>query len=158
MDINASNKLRCIKNTNEKRDGKEIKDIIIDGISEWISKNEADSNFYNEDWNALQFISSLNNETNDSNQSDLDTIKNLILSGATLSHQTESKIVPSVSSLHIAVSQERLDIINQFIKIKCDMNLSDQHGFTPLHYAVLKRNEELVLLLVSGMVEMKNRM
>ena len=117
-------------------------EAIEKSVFQWIDNNSAESCFPNEDWSPLQFISSLDHVS--------DAAGTLIATSANCNHQSSSRAVPSLTSLHIAVSKGRIDIVNQLIKANCNVNLEDQYGFTALHYAVIKRANEIILLLLNN--------
>ena len=142
------------------------KKTMVDGdvqtaLSRWVSERGPSQLFPNEDWNSLQLLVSLNH-------ADAESVRYLLsysaaAAGASTSpaaaaaipskvevnYQSRNLAIPSCSALHIAIAGERLSIVEQLIKSKCDVNIQDQWGFTPLHYAVVKRNKEIVLLLTS---------
>jgi ankyrin repeat protein len=117
-------------------------ECVYKSVSQWLGKNASDSCFVNEDWNALQLIASLSDE--------IEILNSIIDSGANLNHQSDGIAVPCITPLHIAISNENINITKHLIKSNCDVNILDQHGFTPLHYAVLKRNKDLVILLIDN--------
>lgn len=111
-------------------------------VMKWVEDNSPDSCFPHEDWNPLQFLSSL--------EDDSGLVGTILNAGANVNRSSSGCCTPSLSSLHIAVSRGRLDVVDQLIKFKCDLNVQDQWGFTALHYAVLKRNTKLILTLTSN--------
>ena len=111
-------------------------------VVKWVDDNSPDTCFPHEDWNPLQFLSSLEDES--------DLLSTVLTSGANVNRSNSGCCTPSLSSLHIAVSRGRLDVVEQLIKFKCDLNVQDQWGFTALHYAVLKRCTKLILLLTTN--------
>lgn len=117
-------------------------DPLRNTVLKWINSRFSDSCFPHEDWNPLQLLSSLDNE------SDLASV--IISAGHDLNYAATERVTPSLSPLHIAVSTGRYDIVDQLIKFKCDVNLQDKYGFTALHYAVVKQNIEMILLLIAG--------
>ena len=54
-----------------------------------------------------------------------------------------------VSALHIAVRAGHVDIVKLLI-VHGDVNRPDQWGFSPLHYATIARNKEIVNILLSN--------
>jgi Ankyrin repeats (3 copies)/SAM domain (Sterile alpha motif) len=120
----------------------ESNDPLRNTVLKWIDSRFSDGCFPHEDWNPLQLLSSLDNESD---------LASLIMSaGYDLNCATMGRVTPSLSPLHIAVSTGRHDIVDQLIKFKCDVNLQDKYGFTALHYAVVKRNNEMILQLIAG--------
>jgi Ankyrin repeats (3 copies)/SAM domain (Sterile alpha motif) len=117
-------------------------DPLRNTVLKWIDSRFSDCCFPHEDWNPLQLLSSLDCE------SDLASV--IMSAGYDLNRATTGHVTPSLSPLHIAVSTGRYDIVDQLIKFKCDLNLQDKYGFTALHYAVVKRNNEMILLLIAG--------
>lgn len=110
--------------------GKEILDSIGGDI---------DKSYPNDDWNALQLACSLG---------DNDVTKHILSEGANSDVQFKSSVVPRVTPLHIACRFGHIDIVKQLLPY-ADTNKQDQWGFTPLHYATVTRNKDLVLLLLS---------
>lgn len=119
-----------------------IVDPLHSTVLKWIDSRFSDGCFPHEDWNPLQLVSSLDNESN--------LARIIMAAGYDFNCTIAGRITPSLSPLHIAVSTGRYDIVDQLIKFKCDINLQDQYGFTALHYAVLKRNNEIIHLLIAG--------
>lgn len=120
----------------------EIMDAVEKSLQRWIDLNSPDSCFPNEDWIPSQFMSSLDQDS--------DAARNIISSTADCNRQSTGCAVPSLTSLHIAVSKGRMDIVDQLIKAKCNVDIEDQHGLTALHYAVVRRNADMILLLTTG--------
>ena len=115
---------------------------VRNSVMKLVEDNSPDSCFPHENWNSLQFLSSLDDDS--------DLLKILLTAGANVNRSSSGCCNPSVSSLHIAVSRGKLDAVEQLIKFKCDLNVQDQWGFTALHYAVLKRSTKLILLLTTN--------
>lgn len=127
---------------------KEMGEAIEKSVFNWIDVNSPDSCFPNEEWDPLQLLSSIDYVSDAAMviiASRLD--RNGHCNGQS-SGQTSTRVVPCITPLHIAVTRGRIDIIDQLIKANCDVNIEDQHGFTALHYAVTKRNSEVILLLI----------
>ena len=127
----------------------EIAGIKVDATSaiersvlRWCELNSPDSCFLNEDWTSSQFISSLDHGS--------DALSEIVSSSADCNRQSSGCAVPSLTSLHIAVSKGRIDIVDQLIKANCNIDIMDQYGFTALHYAVVKRNTDIILLLTAS--------
>jgi ankyrin repeat protein len=71
---------------------------------------------------------------------------------------TRSYVVPKLSPLHLAVYSNNIELIST-LAAKADINFQDQLGFTALHYATMRRNKDIVLLLLdlgaSAIIESK---
>jgi len=71
---------------------------------------------------------------------------------------TKSYVVPKLSPLHLAVYSNNIELIST-LAAKANINFQDQLGFTPLHYATMRRNKDIVLLLLdlgaSAIIESK---
>jgi ankyrin repeat protein len=119
-------------------------DCVHKSVSQWLGNNAPDSCFINEEWNALQLIASL------TLTDEIEILDDVIVAGANVNHQNKGFSVPCITPLHIAISNENINITKHLIKSNCDVNILDQYGFTALHYAVLKRNKDLVILLINN--------
>ena len=139
-------------------------------FSTWVGERGPSQLFPNEDWNALQYLVSLDQASAESVRFLLSYASSSSAAAAAASssssaaaaamaasrskvevnYRSRSNAVPSCTALHIAVAGDRVGLAEQLIKAKCDVNLQDQWGFTPLHYAVVKRSKELVLLLTAN--------
>jgi len=146
-------------------------------FSAWVGEHGPGQLFPNEDWNALQYLVSLDQASaesvrfllsyassstaavaataaaapsSSSSSASAAAIAAATRSKADVNYRSRSGATPSCTALHIAVAGERVRLAEQLIKSKCDVNVEDQWGFTPLHYAVVKRSKELVLLLTAN--------
>ena len=99
-----------------------------------------DSLYPHDDWNPLQFSVSVGNT---------DAVRILLSEGAEVNYQSASKAIPQVSALHIAVRAGHVDIVKLLI-VHGDVNRPDQWGFSPLHYATIARNKEIVNILLGN--------
>ena len=120
-------------------------EIVERNVFRWIDENSPDSSFPNEDWDPLQLLSSIDHVS--------DAVRVLVssrLDNFSINRRSSSRAVPSLTALHIAVMKGRIDIIDQLIKVNCDVNTEDQYGFTALHYAVINRNNDVILLLIAA--------
>ena len=120
----------------------EAMSAVETSVLRWNELNSPDSCFPNEDWTSSQFISSLDHGS--------DSLSEIISSSTDCNRQSSGCAVPSLTSLHIAVSKGRIDIVHQLIKANCNIDIMDQYGFTALHYAVVKRNTDIILLLTAS--------
>ena len=59
---------------------------------------------------------------------------------------TDDDAVPRLSTLHIAAYRGHTHLISSYPEI---IDVADQFGFTPLHYAVIRRQKPIVETLLS---------
>ena len=129
---------------------RDMGEAVEKSVFNWIDINSPDSCFPNEEWDPLHLLSSIDHVS--------DAARVIISSHVDRNGhcygqskgQSSSHAVPCITPLHIAVTRGRIDIIDQLIKANCDINVEDHHGFTALHYAVTKRNSEIILLLIGA--------
>lgn len=81
---------------------------------------------------------------------DVEITKYLLGCGVDANTQGQTTATPQVTALHIAVRGGYLEIV----KLLCDytnidINRPDQYGFTPIVYAIIARNKEIILYLTS---------
>jgi hypothetical protein len=99
-----------------------------------------DSLYPYDDWTPLQFSASVG---------ELDAMKVLLSEGAEVNYQSATKAIPQITALHIAVRAGHLDLVKLLVK-HADVNRQDQWGFTPVHYATIHRNQEMVKILLDN--------
>ena len=54
------------------------------------------------------------------------------------------------TALHIAVNKQHLNVISTLIRLGCHVSLQDINGDTPLHGAILRKNDSIVDLLIKS--------
>ena len=60
-----------------------------------------------------------------------------------------SQQVKEIRSMYSGCNEHKhLQIMNELIRLGADVNAHDIYGFTPLHYAVLERNEGMITVLL----------
>lgn len=91
-----------------------------------------------EDWNELQYACSIEN---------LDGVKAILHGGIDANWAMESNAVPQTTPLHIACRTGNIELV-KLLMPHCNINRPDQLGFTPLHYATVARQKDLVLFLL----------
>jgi Ankyrin repeats (3 copies) len=124
-----------------------LKRLTID----WAVQNGSGTALPNEYWNPIQFLCSLDDDD--------DSVKYLLSEAGSkvdVNSQVKSRASPTATALHIAVCQENARIVQKLIRMKCDVNIEDQWGFTALHYAVVRRNKDLVSLLIANGAAVKS--
>jgi hypothetical protein len=99
-----------------------------------------DSLYPHDDWSPLQYSASIG---------EIDALKVLLSEGAEVNYQSATKAIPQITALHIAVRAGHVDII-KILVMHGDVNRQDQWGFSPLHYATIARNKEVVSLLLNN--------
>lgn len=92
------------------------------------SPESSSKRFENEDWTPLQLAASLG------------------LPSTAQGLPADDTSVPKLSTLHIAAYRGHTHLIQANAEI---IDLQDQFGFTPLHYAVLRRHKPIVEALLS---------
>jgi len=98
--------------------------------------------FPNDDFTPLILAASLG---------DVATMRLLLGSGGVDSNwQGSNAIIPQVTALHVGVRCGFADVVKLLlIQTDAQVNRQDQWGFTPLHYAIVTRNKDIVLLLTN---------
>lgn len=124
--------------------------IINPGVNPSITT----SVFPNDDFTPLLLATSLG---------DVSTIQLLLNSsgGVDINWQGSNSVIPQVTALHIGVRCGFTEVVKLLLmQPDIDVNRQDQWGFTPLHYAIITRNKDIVLLLTnhgcSSTIESKN--
>ena len=81
---------------------------------------------------------------------DIEITKYLLGCSVDANTQGLTSATPQLTALHIAVRGGCLDIVKLLCEYtSIDINRQDQYGFTPLIYAVIARNKEIILYLTS---------
>jgi hypothetical protein len=120
-------------------------------IVTWSDRVHIDSLYPQDDWNPLLYASSV---------SEVEATRYLLSEGADVNFQTQGKVIPQLTALHIAVRAGNLEMV-KLLTHQCDPNRQDQWGFTPIHYATISRNKDIVAYLLSNgasaTIESKNK-
>lgn len=129
-------------------------------LNHWAqSADDKNKEYYNDDFNPLQMACAIGSE---------DVVNYLMDEGCevnltetpdiTVPAPAKSYVLPKLSPLHLAVYSNNIELISVLAE-KADINFQDQLGFTALHYATLRRNKDIVLLLLdlgaSAIIESK---
>ena len=110
-----------------------------------------DSLYPEDDWSPLQFACSVG---------DIDAVRLLLSEGADVNYRSRSMAIPQISSLHIAVRCGHLEIVKLLVMHARDgINLTDQFGFTPVHYAAVLGDKDILqhLLNYGGISDVKSK-
>lgn len=102
--------------------------------------DDLDVCYSHDHWNALQLACGTD---------DVEVARHLLAEGADANRQHKSMAIPRVTPLHIACRVGDLDLVKLLLP-HADINIQDQWGFTPLHYAVVARKKDVVLHLLSN--------
>jgi hypothetical protein len=120
-------------------------------IVTWSDRVHIDALYTQDDWNPLLYSASVG---------ELEAARYLLSEGADVNFQTQGKVIPQLTALHIAARAGNLEMI-KLLTPQCDPNRQDQWGFTPIHYATIARNKEIVSYLLSNgasaTIESKNK-
>jgi hypothetical protein len=120
------------------------RNTLLESIADWAEDSTIKDSLYPyDDWNPLLIAASIG---------DIELLKILLGNGANVNFQnSSSSIIPQVSALHIVVKSCIIEAINLLLsQPDILVNIQDQWGFIPLHYAVLSRSKEVVLLLLNN--------
>ena len=120
-------------------------------IVTWSDRVHIDALYTQDDWNPLLYSASVG---------ELEAARYLLSEGADVNFQTQGKVVPQLTALHIAARAGNLEMV-KLLAHQCDPNRQDQWGFTAVHYATIARNKEIVAYLLSNgataSIESKNK-
>lgn len=104
----------------------EVASILLNLLSQ--GAESSSKRFEDDDWSPLQLAASLG------------------FPSAAQGLPANDESVPKLTTLHIATCRGHTHLIQTNAEI---IDLPDQFGFTPLHYAVLKRNKQITEALLS---------
>ena len=109
-------------------------------IVTWSDRVHIDSLYPQDDWNPLLYSSSVG---------EVEAARYLLSEGADVNFQTQGKVIPQLTALHIAARAGNIEMV-KLLTHQCDPNRQDQWGFTAIHYATIARNKEIVSYLLSN--------
>ncbi len=75
----------------------------------------------------------------------VDAIRKLVSNGADINAKRQSLNVEGATSLHLAAQYGQIKAIQELVKLGARINAKDNHGSTPLMYAVSKCSREVVV-------------
>ena len=109
-------------------------------IVTWSDRGQIDALYPQDDWNPLLYTASVG---------EVEAAKYLLSEGAEVNFQTQGKVLPQLTALHVAVRAGNMEMV-KLLAHHGDCNRQDQWGFTPIHYATIARNKEIVAYLLSN--------
>ena len=109
-------------------------------IISWADRGPVDALYPQDDWNPLLYTAAVG---------EVEAARYLLSQGAEVNFQTQGKVLPQLTALHIAVRAGNLEMV-KLLAHHGDANRQDQWGFTPIHYATIARNKDIVAYLLSN--------
>lgn len=119
-----------------------------------LKEENLNPNFQETDWKNTPLIWAIANASNDAALEIIDCWKDTIdlnikcRNGNTALHLSVAKGYKNIDGQGGTLNRSNLEIVSSLTNNGCDVNLQNDKGYTPLHYACLRRDVEMIKVLL----------